>query len=135
MNAATTLVILATAGTAALVGAAFALGFNSSALIADEAAAKHFVYTHSPDLIPTDVVLSEDRKSALVGCEGNRVLLVTMLGDGPVVRRLTPSDVVVSGAGKIQIDVKDFGFPKRDFRANNPGFQAILDTLNKAVLQ
>ena len=75
MNAALTLISLATGGTAALMGAAFLMGFNNNKLIADEAAAKHFVYLYAPDCAPQNVALSVDRRSALVLGSGNDLFL------------------------------------------------------------
>lgn len=131
MSADLILVLLATGGTAALVGAAFLFGFNKSAVIADEAAAKHFLYLYASDIAASFVVLSSDQSSALIASQDNRIFLVTMLGEGAVTRELRAGDISRHSEGDITIDVHDFGFPARHFRADKLALQSILDIHNQ----
>lgn len=131
MNASLVLVMLALGGTAALVAAAFLFGFNRSAVIADVAAAKHFLYLYASDIVPSIVVLSSDQTSALITSQDNRVFLVTMLGDSTVTRELKPDNISEKGEGSLWIDVRDFGFPARHFRAEKQALQSILDVVKQ----
>ena len=56
MNPELTLVMLATGGTAALVGAAFLFGFNKSEVISTEAAATDLIRNFAPGQEPKTIV-------------------------------------------------------------------------------
>jgi hypothetical protein len=135
VNASLTLIMLATGGTAALVGAAFLFGFNRSAGIADEAAAKHFLYLYAQDVVADTVVLSSDQANALIVSDDKRVFLVAMVGDSPVTRELKMSDILPYAKGEVHIDVRDFGFPPRSFRVENHAIQPIFEALNQGAIQ
>jgi hypothetical protein len=134
MNANLTLVLLAAGGTAALVGAAFLFGFNRSAVIADEAAAKHFLYLYAQDVVADIVVLSTDQANALIVSNNKKVFLVAMVGDSPVTRELHASDVLPYAKGEVSIDVRDFGFPPRSFRIDEQAIQPIFMALNQGQI-
>jgi hypothetical protein len=135
MNANLTLVMLATGGTAALIGAAFLFGFNNSKAIADEAAAKHFLYLYAPEAIPTSVLLSSDQANALIATQDNRVFLVAIVGDAVVTRALKARDISPFHDGKVVIAVQDFGFPPRPFKTDKLTLQPILDAFSKGHIQ
>ena len=133
MNGNIVLVLLAAVGTAGLIGAVFLMGFNTPPLIADEAAARHFAYLYAPEFPSQSAILSADQKSALVSATGNILFLVTMLGDGPVVRKLSPRDVIPLTTGVLAIDVQDVGFPRREFRADPIALDAMIAAFKKSI--
>jgi hypothetical protein len=135
MNANLILVLLASGGTAALIGAAFLFGFNRSSAIADVAAAKHFLYLYAPEIMPNHVMLSSDQANALITTQDNRVFLIAMLGDGVVTRELKARDMSAFHDGIVMIDVQDFGFPLRPFKTEKSAVQPFLDAFNKGQIQ
>jgi hypothetical protein len=131
MSESLTLVMLATGGTAALVGAAFLFGFNKSGFIADKDTAKQLFHRYASDIVPEHVVLSSDKASALMRSYNNRVFLVATLGDGSVTRELNSSNISPYEDGKVLIDLLDFGFPARYFQAEQSALRPMLDALKK----
>jgi hypothetical protein len=133
MSGGLSLVLLATGGTAALIGAAFLLGFNKSGGFESEAGALECVIAYAPDEKPCQAVLDYNKTSALVLCESQRVYLVIMLGADPSVRHLKVGDITQDRDGHITLDPKDFGFPKRDFYASQSDIKPIFDALKQGT--
>jgi hypothetical protein len=129
-----TLVMLATGGTAALIGAAFLFGFNKAEIIQDEAAARYFVHIHAPDTVPRTIILADDKRSALIITSQNKVLLLTLVGDGPVVRQLNGGDISQVSDTQAIINVRDFGFPKRKFSKDKSALLPIFDALKQGII-
>jgi hypothetical protein len=126
-----TLVMLATGGTAALVGAAFALGFNKSGRFKDDVAAAHLVSTYVPGAMIKQTLISNDQTSALVRSDQDEIYFATFVGDSPVARRLKSTDLTLKPSGYLFVDVKDFGFPVRKLRFNRDALEPMLQLLRE----
>jgi hypothetical protein len=135
MDAGFTLLALAFGGTAAVSGAAFLLGLNKSGPDFDVTTATRYLRDYAPDMQPQHVALGNDGKSALIACSQSCVFLVTTLGDRPVVRQLGPWDIVQIDNQRIRIDVRDIGFPPRDFSAPHATLQPVLDVVKQGLRQ
>lgn len=130
-----TLVLLATAGTAVLVGAAYLMGFNKTGAIDNEAQALKFVSAFAPNETPKQAVKDDTGASALVLCESLHVFLVTLMGTDPSVRHLQAGDITQTKDGQITLAPKDFGFPKRVFYATQSKLSPILEALKQGHRQ
>jgi hypothetical protein len=135
MTGAISLVVTALAGTALLVLAVFAFGFSQSALIATEDDARTIVAAAAMGVTPTRVALSKDKRAALVACLKERLFLVLMMGDGPVVRLVQLRDIVHQASDHVQIDFRDVGFPPFDFQASDTSISALFENKDKEAVQ
>lgn len=128
------LVMLATGGTIVLVSAAFLLGFNKAEAIQDEAAARYFVHGYAPETVPKSIILADDKRSALIVTTQNLVFLLTLMGDGPVVRQLTEGDISQLSDQSALINVRDLGFPKRKFLRDKGALLPVFDAFKQGIV-
>jgi hypothetical protein len=121
------IVVLGLFGSAALALMAFAFGFNKNAILGEDAEIAELVRAFAPDVTIEAIVVASTRRSALVKGIDGQLYLVTLLGNKPVVRQLSPAQFKPIGGGHIRIDPQDFGYPALDFHAPQSTLIAILN--------
>jgi hypothetical protein len=135
MSAELTLVALATGGTIALVSAAYLFGFSKKETIGDDQAVTSLVQSYAPGTRLKTIVVADDKHSALVVTQQNKVFLLVLMGDGPIVREILASHLRKTGDSACQIDVGDFGFPKRKFLKDEQALAPIFSALQQGQMQ
>jgi hypothetical protein len=132
VSSALTLVQLAFAGTAALIVVAYAMKFDRTRSLTDEADVIAALRQSNPDIDVQTIVIAFDRRAALVRDHGKRLFGLFVMGDDVAVRTLSDSDVEPLGPERVMIVSSDLGLPKREFSAPAPSLMRLdLRTLAK----
>jgi hypothetical protein len=117
MSGALSLVLIAFVGTAILIAIAFLMGFSKVAVLKSPNAAMAVLSSTVAGEMPKSALLSNDRFSALVLGNANRLFLVVVSGDSHVVRVVCHTHIDARGDGFVRLDFKDVGFPPFEFAA------------------
>ncbi len=131
MSGALSLVVVALFGTALLVGIAFLMGFSQAGQFASLQAATDVLTSTIANVNPQRALLASNRRSALILCDPQRLFLLVMLGDAPVVRVVDPKDIALRDAGRLNFHFKDIGFPSFDFLAEQSAIEALFAGCDK----